>query len=61
MSDYKSYSCSNLLEYLDECYKIDTEDINYAQYLLDMLKTNSIKEIIEIYDKILRKLLILSD
>lgn len=59
MSKYKSYSCCNLLEYLDECHRSDNERINYAQYLLGMLECNSIKEMIEIYDKVLWKLIVM--
>ena len=58
MSNYNSFSCSKLLEYLDSLYEYDTERINYAQYLLTMLKAKSIKELIKIYDKVLWKFIV---
>ncbi len=58
MSDFNSFSCSHLLEYFDSWYEHDTERLNYAQYLLTMLKENSIKGLIGIYDKVLWKFIV---
>ena len=58
MSDYKSYSCALLLDYFDSSYNSDTDRTDYAQYLLTMLDCNSIKGLIKIYDKVLRKFLV---
>lgn len=58
MSKYNSYSCFRLLEFLDSWYEHDTERINYAQYLLTMLKAKSVKDLIRIYDKVLWKFIV---
>ena len=58
MSKYQSYSCSNLLEYLDNWYANDTDRTNYAKYLLTMQETNTINKLINIYDKVLWKFIL---
>lgn len=59
MDKYNSYSCSNMLNYLDSWYESDTEQTNYAKYLLTMLESETIKDMIHIYDKVLWKFLLL--
>lgn len=58
MSNYKSYSCSNLLDYLDSWYDNDTDRTNYARYLLTMQDSLSVKNLIHIYNKVLWKFIV---
>lgn len=53
MGNYQSYSCSKLLDFFDNRYKIGAERINYAQYLLTMQNAKTVKKMIGIYDKVL--------
>lgn len=58
MSKYQSYSCYKLLELFDSWYEHDTDRLNYAQYLLTMQNAQSIKDMIEIYNKVLWKFIL---
>lgn len=58
MSNYQSYSCYNLLKYLDSWYEHDTDRTNYAKYLLTMQNASSVKEMISIYNTVLWKFIL---
>lgn len=58
MADYSGYICRSLLEYLDSWYEHDTDRTNYAQYLLTMQGSSSVKEMISIYNKVLWKFIL---
>ena len=58
MSNYKSYSCYNLLKYLDSWYEHDTDRTNYAEYLLTMQNVSSVKDMIGIYNRVLWKFIL---
>ena len=55
MSNYESYSCAKLLCYLESIYEHDTDRTNYAKLLLTMQEANSVKALMNIYDKVLWK------
>lgn len=56
MNDYKSYSCSNFLVFLDRCES--ASDHIDAKYLLSMQDATSIKKMIDIYDNVLWKFIL---
>lgn len=58
MTNFESYSCSNLLKYLDGCYANSTDSTNYASYLLTMKEATSVKKLINIYNEVLWKFIL---
>lgn len=57
MVNYNEYRYKDLLMFLDGGYDSDTENKNYAEYLLTMKKAKSLRELIKIYKKVYAKIL----
>lgn len=55
-TDFKVYAYSELLEFLNNHYDDDTEDINYAHVLLLMNTCTSLPECIKIYRRVYNKI-----
>ena len=57
MTDYNKYSYSYLLLFLDGCFESDTENKNYAEFLLKMEHAKSLNNLFKIYKKVYAKML----
>lgn len=54
--DYSKYSYSRVLDFLQDAYLCNSDNINYAKYLLNMNEQSTIEALIKIYDKVMRAL-----
>lgn len=55
MEDYSTYSYKNLLAFLHNDSRYDSDGVDYAEYLLTMSDATSISDMMAIYDKVFEK------